>query len=147
MTLSKAQELHDYMHAVLLGIMKKLLDLWFGTSRSFDFCISHKMREVDRRAIFKRGNGESGNGGIGERGNRGTGESGNRGTGESGNGGIGERGNRGTGESGNGGIGERGESGNGGIGESGNGGIGESGNIIFPLLKIFKRGNIPYSPF
>jgi hypothetical protein len=37
----------DYMHAVLLGIMKKLLDLCFGTSRSFDFCISHKMREVD----------------------------------------------------------------------------------------------------
>jgi hypothetical protein len=26
-------------------------------------------------------------------------------------------------------------------------GNGRIGGIIFPLLKIFKRGNIPYSPF
>ena len=41
----------DYMHAVLLGIMKMLLNLWFRTNRSFDFCILHKIREVDRRLL------------------------------------------------------------------------------------------------
>ena len=51
-------------------------------------------------AIFKRGNGESGNRGNGESGNRGNGESGNRGNGESGNRGNGESGNRRNGESG-----------------------------------------------
>ena len=52
-------------------------------------------------AIFKTGNGESGNRGIGESGNRGIRESGNRGIRESGNPGIGESGNRGIRESGN----------------------------------------------
>ena len=41
----------DYMHAVLLGVMKMLLNLWFRTNRSFDFCISHKICEVDRRFL------------------------------------------------------------------------------------------------
>ena len=41
----------DHMHAVLLGIMKMLLNLWFGTNRSFDFCILHKIREADKRLL------------------------------------------------------------------------------------------------
>ena len=93
---------------------------------------SNKISRFDR-AIFKTGNGESGNPGIGESGNRGIRESGNPGIGESGNPGIGESGNRGIRESGNRGIRESGnpgigESRNRGIRESGNPGIGESGN-------------------
>ena len=39
------------MHAVLLGIMKMLLNLWFGTNRSCDFYILHKIWEVDKRLL------------------------------------------------------------------------------------------------
>ena len=64
---------------------------------------SDKNSEVHKHvmswAIFKTGNGESGNRGIRESGNRGIRESGNRGIGESGNRGIRESGNRGIGES------------------------------------------------
>ena len=53
----------------------------------------HKISNIPKLAIFKTGNGGSGNPGIGESGNRGIRESGNPGIGESGNPGIRESGN------------------------------------------------------
>ncbi|XP_028407832.1 uncharacterized protein LOC114530409 [Dendronephthya gigantea] len=44
----------DYMHAVLLGVMKLLLNLWFGTNRNFPFSISHKINQVDKRLLSIR---------------------------------------------------------------------------------------------
>lgn len=39
----------DYMHGVLLGIVKKLLSLWFdGNNYREDFFIGHKLDEVDK---------------------------------------------------------------------------------------------------
>ena len=67
-------------------------------ARSGELYLDECMRT---RAIFKTGNGESGNREIGESGNWGIRESGNPGIGESGNRGIREYGNQGIGESGN----------------------------------------------
>ena len=82
---------------MLLSSRTKRLELYDAKIGSVDG--SFQMTVRLSKAIFKRGNGKSGNRGIGEPGNRGIGESGNRGIGESGNRGIGESGNRGTGES------------------------------------------------
>ena len=106
------------------------------SAKAFEVCRPSKPSSL-LTAIFKTGNGESGNPGIGESGNPGIRESGNPGIGESGNRGIGESGNRGIRESGNPGIGE---SGNRGIRESGN-------NQFFDILRykasdknIFRKG-------
>ena len=39
------------MHAVLLGVMKLFLNLWFGTNRSHDYSISDKISQVDKRLL------------------------------------------------------------------------------------------------
>ena len=61
-------------------------------------CIDKVKNRWKKVAIFKRGNGETGNRGNGESGKRGIGETGNRGIGETGKRGIGETGKRGIGE-------------------------------------------------